>query len=141
MVSQQQHERAKDDAKTSNEFARVGAQSAILINGGAATATLALIGSMVRDTQIASIVLPLVPGPLAVYTTGVFFAAMSLVIMSRSIESFMMEWMGERGGWGTWGKRLWLMALLLIALSLFCFLGASVYLAYAIGHISLPQSK
>jgi hypothetical protein len=141
MVGQQHHERARDDAKTSNDFARIGAQSAILINGGAATATLALVGSMARESTIAQIVLPLIPIPLVIYATGVFFAAISLLVMSRSIESYMMYWMGTDGQWERWGEKLWWCGLVLIALALLCFLIASIYLAWTISHITWPQSK
>jgi hypothetical protein len=128
MVRQQNHERAKDDAKTSNDFARVAAQSAILINGGAASATLAFIGSLARDSHV-KVVLSILPLPLFIYSLGVFFAAASLLFMSKSIESYMMEWMGGEG-WGDQGTKLWWVALALVTLGLMCFLAASGYLAY-----------
>jgi hypothetical protein len=137
MVSQQQkHERAKDDARTSNDFARVGAQSTILINGGAATAVLAFIGSMVRDSQVAKIVLPLLPIPLFSYSLGVFFAAASLIVMSKSIEYYMMHWM-DGADWGPRGTKLWWASLVLVALGLLCFIGASTYLAYGLALVTL----
>jgi hypothetical protein len=59
MVSEHRNEWAKSDAKTSNDFARIGAQSAILINGGAAAATLAFVGSVAKDASVAKGLIPL----------------------------------------------------------------------------------
>ncbi len=143
MTKQQDHERARDDAKTSNDFGRIGAQSAILINGGAATAILALVGSIAHDPAAGKIVLPLIPVPLTIYALGVFFATCALVVMSMSIESFMYSWMAEggEGPAGRRGGRLWKIGLGLIAIALLCFIISSIYVAYLLGHIVLPQSK
>jgi hypothetical protein len=138
MIDQQSHERAKDDAKTANDLARVAAQSTILINGGAATATLAFIGSMARDGQLAKVVLPLLPIPLCVYALGVFFAAASLLVMSKSIETYQTVWEGEgEPNRALLATKLWWAALALVALGLISFIGASGYLASRIDQVQL----
>ena len=136
MVTQQEHERARDDAKISNDLARMGAQSAILINGGAATAILAFMGSISRDNQIAKAILPLFPIPLFSYAVGVFCAAMSLLVMSRSIESYMMWHLGEKSR-EPHATRLWNLGLGLVTLGLVCFAGASAYLAVGLARAGL----
>jgi hypothetical protein len=142
MNDQQHHERAKIDAKASTDFGRAAAQSAILINGGAATAILALVGSIARDAGTAKTFLPLIPVPLTIYALGVLFAACALFPMSRSLELYMTKW--EQGGkseWGERGERFWHIGLALIAAALLCFIIASIDVAYVLGHTDLSQSK
>jgi hypothetical protein len=142
MIDQQHLERAKIDAKAATDLVRAGAQTAILINGGAATAILALVGSIAHDTGAGKTVLPLISFPLTIYALGVLFAACAFLPMSRALEWYMTNW--EHGGkseFGIRGERFWHVGLALIAAALFCFIFASIYVAYILGHIELPQSK
>ena len=137
LSKQEHHERAKDDARTSNEFGRGAAQATILINGGAATAILAFLSSVIRDGgSTAKSILPLIPVALVAYALGVFLGAIALAVGSRSIERWMEFHEGDEGKAGV-ADRLWRTTLWLIGLGLVCFLVASVYLAYGIGSIQI----
>ena len=120
-------ERAREDAKTSNDFGRVGAQAAILINGGAATAILAFL-SHTGEISAGRDFLAAAPYALIIYSVGVFLSAASLPVSSKAIEYWMLYWNGE--GDGTRGNLLWNLALGLIAAALLSFLVGSVFLAF-----------
>jgi hypothetical protein len=122
-------ERAREDAKTSNEFARVGAQASLLINGGAATAVLAFL-SHTGEIPAAKSFVAAAPLALIIYSLGVFLTAASLLVSSKAVEHWMLYWDGD--GDGTWGNRLWNVSLVLIGTALFCFLGGSVFLALSL---------
>lgn len=122
--------RAQDDAKQSNTFARSGAQAAILINGGAATAILARPNSLV---DIAHGPFPAVA--IALYAVGVSLGAIAFPEASKSVEQYMMAWQTDgrdRKHYHDRGDRLWKRTLGLIYSSLACFTFASVMLAFAI---------
>jgi hypothetical protein len=87
MSQEQAH--ALQDAKTSNDFMRAAAQAAILINGGAATALLAFLGSNAASRLPAYAT----PVSLMLYAGGVFLAALSLVAGSKAIEKWMISHM------------------------------------------------
>ena len=128
MVTRQDDEHGRDDAKTSNDLARVAAQSAIIINGGAASATLAFVSSLARDGQVKTVA-AILPWPLFLYSLGVFLAALSLLIMSKAVEIYMNNWLGDRTHIKLAGP-LWWAALYLVGFGLVCFLGASSFIAY-----------
>jgi hypothetical protein len=125
LTQQQKHERAKDDAKASNDFARYAAQAALFINGGAATAVLTLLANVVKNGKAPN--LHVLPVALVVYATGVFVAAVALPIASKSMEVFMSHW--DDGQPATLGNRLWSVTLALIVASLGLFMVASVTVA------------
>lgn len=122
-------ERAREDAKTSNDFARVGAQASLIINGGAATAVLAFL-SHTGEIPAAKNFVVAAPFALIIYSLGVFLTAASLLVSSKAIEYWMLFWDGDSDG--TWGNRLWNVALVLVGTALFCFLGGSVFLAISL---------
>jgi hypothetical protein len=131
-TSKQRHERAKEDARTSNEFGRAAAQAAILINGGAATALLAFFSAVIHDGgNIPKAIAPLLPATLATYALGVFLAAIALPIGSRSIENYMATHEGYNRS--TVANRQWNVAIALIVCSLVCFVISSFWLARGLG--------
>jgi hypothetical protein len=80
--------RSHQDAQITNEHARAAARSAILINGGAATAILAFIskeGTMARVLDIAAI-------SLGLYATGVFFGAMTILALASTANHWNSYW-------------------------------------------------
>lgn len=138
MANQPDPERAKIDAKAATDFGRVAAQSAILINGGAATAILALIGSITRDLSGAKALLPLIPVPLTIYALGVLSAACALLPMSMALDCYMTKWEqgGEKGeDWGKRGENRWHIGLAFVAAALLCFIVATTYVACVLAHL------
>jgi len=87
---EEHHQRGRDDARTSNKFGQAAAQSAILINGGAATALLAFLSQVISKGDAIKFVIPWVMGSLFLYGAGVFFAALSLPSASAAIENYML---------------------------------------------------
>ena len=135
MEPQHEHERARDDARTSNEFGRAAAQAAILINGGAATALLALVRATGSQKEIISFV-----PALASYALGVFLAAIALAFASRSIELYMQ--VHETQYYGKTAKedachanRFWHLTISSIVNSLFAFVISTGWLAVDLGRI------
>ena len=93
MASQQRRDEwARNDAKTSNDFGRTGAQAAILVNGGAVVAVLAFVGSVADGDNVKAFI-PTPKFSLGTYAFGVFLAAISMLIMSIAIESYMASWL------------------------------------------------
>ena len=131
MISARQHEREKDDAKTSNDFARVAAQSAILINGGAATAVLSFLSGGHTPAQASNPLLHAFGIPLTIYAMGVFMGVMSLLVASWAIERFMLYWGSGQADMrvSKLGSRAWNVVLTLIALSALSFIASSIILA------------
>jgi hypothetical protein len=80
-------ERASKDLDNANEGARTATQSAILINGGAATAILAYLS---KDT--AAPLLNAASISLLAYAAGVFFAAVSMWCSSQGSAQFGYYW-------------------------------------------------
>lgn len=80
-------ERANQDYIISNAFLRSATQAAILINGGAATAMLAVV-SRLKDHTL----LPWIAGALGAYAFGVFFAAGMMMIMVPGLERWAYAW-------------------------------------------------
>jgi hypothetical protein len=80
-------ERAGKDLDNANEGARTATQSAILINGGAATAILAYLS---KDT--AAPLLNAASVSLFAYAGGVFFAAVSMWCSSQASANFGYYW-------------------------------------------------
>jgi hypothetical protein len=135
-TSQQRHERAKEDSKDANERASAAARSAILINGGAATATLAFLSNVAKDAgSLAKSILLLMPIPLSVYACGVFAGSVALLALARSLGFYKLGWENPGHDWPARGVRYWWAAFGLICLGLICFLGASLYLAWGLSRI------
>lgn len=80
--------RSQDDAKISNENARATAQAAILINGGAATAVLALLSKDKLDPFI----LRTVPLCLLGYAGGVLCGAYMTFCMGHALREWGISW-------------------------------------------------
>jgi hypothetical protein len=80
-------ERASKDLDNASEGARTATQSAILINGGAATAILAYLS---KDT--APLLLNAASVALLIYAGGVFFAAVSMWCSSQASAQFGYYW-------------------------------------------------
>jgi hypothetical protein len=92
-------ERSHQDAKTTNDNARAAAQAAILINGGAATALLALAS---KSSEVCAAVqkvglwsLGLYAGSLVLYAGGVALGAFMMFFMHRSIQKWTIVWEGR----------------------------------------------
>ena len=87
-------ERANQDYIVSNTFLRSATQAAILVNGGAATAMLAVVSRLTDHNLLTSIALA-----LAAYAIGVFFAATMMMIMVPGLEHWAFSWQikAERG--------------------------------------------
>lgn len=142
MASQQRRDEwARNDAKTSNDFGRTGAQAAILVNGGAVVAVLAFVGSVADGDNVKAFI-PTLKFSLGTYAFGVFLAAISMLIMSIAIESYMASWLAaedsrESQASGKRGKLLWWTGLIFVFLALLCFVVASLYLTIKLGQLSL----
>jgi len=137
MMKTYNQERAKEDAKISNDFARVAAQTAILSNGGAATAILAFLATIFDSGDgTANAIVSAVPTTLGLYALGVFFGVASLLIALWSIERYMLAWRGEGEKYWKHGDISWRAVLILIGLSSIMFLGASILFAGQVSSIS-----
>lgn len=129
---EEHHQRGRDDAQTSNRFGHTAAQSAILVNGGAATALLAFLSSVIREqpgtattAPFFRVLIPVVLVALFFYGIGVFFAALSLPHASKSIENYMMghDRFPKPNSTDLWDEagRQWNRFILLVKLSLWLF--------------------
>jgi hypothetical protein len=82
-------DRSHSDAAASNENARATAQAVILINGGAATATLAFLAKEgLRGTDI----LHWASGCLLGYACGVLFGALMMFCTVTSLDYYSQRW-------------------------------------------------
>jgi hypothetical protein len=84
-------ERSQLDSKHNNDAARATAQASILINGGAATAVLAVIA---KEGVLASLAIPAAYA-LGGYALGVVFGTLMLFGRTQS-SSWWMRWGQER---------------------------------------------
>ena len=73
------HDRSHQDAQTSNENARATGQTAIIINGGAATAVLAFLSKDKVDPNV----LHVAAGSLGGYVLGVFAGSVMMFCLVR----------------------------------------------------------
>jgi hypothetical protein len=81
-------ERSNQAAKAANDNSRLMAQSALLINGGAATAIIALLTKEKVDPNI----LKAVPWALGFYTLGVVFGSCTLYYMTECLDRWNEFW-------------------------------------------------
>ncbi len=87
-------ERSHQDAKATNDFARAMAQAAILINGGAATALLALASKHDQAT-VSKCALWFLVGGLAAYAAGIASGAVMVFFLHRSAQKWTIVWEGQ----------------------------------------------
>jgi hypothetical protein len=80
--------RSHDASKISHDFQKVTAQSCLLINGGAATAVLALLAKDKVDPSL----LKTVPWCLALYATGVAASAVMMFCAMMLAENWNYFW-------------------------------------------------
>jgi hypothetical protein len=119
--------RAREDAKDANTAARTAGQSAMLINGGAATAILAFIS---KDGGVGQAVMQTAAVCLSVYALGVCCGAFALVTLGYAIDWLSLSWEREApkdsytksSRWAKISNATCIVALL-------CFLIASFWLA------------
>jgi hypothetical protein len=124
-------DRASKDLDNANEGARTATQSAILINGGAATAILAYLS---KDT--APQLLNAASISLLAYAAGVFFAAVSMWCSSQGSAQFGYYWgavadKNEAGKTQYWNSgQTWLTRhRASFFVSILCFMFASYWIA------------
>jgi hypothetical protein len=139
LLQQFRIDRSINAAKAANENSRVMAQAAMLINGGAATAVIALLSKEQIDQNFYRAIPPSLWG----YAFGAFFAWAGMFMMTECLDLFNKLW-HERAeskppgviartrklAFVTW----WIYRTLYVA-SAICFLYASVKLAYALSGI------
>jgi hypothetical protein len=77
-----------------NEHSRATAQACILINGGAATAAIAVLAKDKIDPAL----LIGVPRIIAGYAVGVFFGVLMMFYMTREMESSNHFWYNRSHG-------------------------------------------
>jgi hypothetical protein len=82
-------DRTSKDTQAANNGARAAAQSAILINGGAATAILAY---MSKESYTEPSILSAASGSLIAYALGVLFGAVSMWCASQALGQFALSW-------------------------------------------------
>jgi hypothetical protein len=128
------------DTQAANDAGRAATQSAILINGGAATAVLAYLAK----ESIPSPILRAVLLSLVIYAFGVAFAAGSMWCSAHASGAFGLTWQhvldknakGEKQSWENANK--WLgRHRAFFAVSIALFLVASCVVAY--GFLGLTQ--
>ncbi len=128
-------ERSHRDSVAAADTLRATAQSAILINGGAATALIAYLSK--EDS--AKVLLTTASCSLVGYALGVLFASVMLFWMIKSMHFSAVTWM-ERAYPKVSGNRrenfaeticfrLWTAAQLCFAASMICFVVSSVLMA------------
>jgi hypothetical protein len=130
-------ERVRDEAKSSNRFLCVAAQSAILINGAAATAMLTFVSSAIRNKlPNLNLFFSRISYSIAGYSVGVLLAAASLITGSLAIDKFLTGHEGysnqsykEGDKYFKRGHKFLRASFLLVAISLTIFGCASLYLA------------
>src|SRR5580704_2839826 len=81
--------RAREDAKDANTAARTAGQSAMLINGGAATAILAFIS---KDGGVGQAIMNTAAICLGIYALGVCCGAFALVTLGYAIDWLSFSW-------------------------------------------------
>lgn len=83
----------KSDMQAANDGARAAAQTAVLINGGAATAILAFLSNYLTKTSTTpAAILYAAAASLAGYGIGVGFAAWSMWCASQACGQFGLRW-------------------------------------------------
>lgn len=87
------YDRSNSDFEMSNTYARSAAQLSILINGGAATATIAIFAKPAgsEPTGLKSIL----PWALGSYGVGALLGTVMMIIMTRAIETWALHWMNQ----------------------------------------------
>ena len=136
-------ERSGKDLDNSSEGARTATQSAILINGGAATAILAYLA---KDT--APELLNSASISLLIYAAGVFFAAVSMWCSSQASAQFGYYWgavvdRNEDGKTQYWNDgQTWLTRhRASFFVSIGCFMVASYWIASTFLKLHLPHTS
>lgn len=135
-------ERSHRAAAAANENSRLMAQSALLINGGAATAVIAFLSK----EKIEPVLLNYVPYSLGCYAGGVLFASLCAYFMTGSLDMWneFWEFYARHGGKARRdlmekrAEHSWRPAKVAYGLAIFCFLSGSVVLAA--GLTQLPAS-
>jgi hypothetical protein len=131
-------ERSHSDAAVSNENARATAQGVILINGGAATATLAFLS---KD-GLSGPIIHWASGCLLGYAAGVLFGALMMFCSVTSLDYYSQRWHLEahpKPGTSAEENRLkaetwWRLMRACFSLSALAFLASSVAFAWALYH-------
>lgn len=125
--------RAREDAKDANTAARTAGQSAMLINGGAATAVLAFIS---KDGGVGQEVMKTAAMCLGLYALGVCCGAFALVTLGYAVDWLSLSW--ERDAppnsypkSSKWAK----VSNITCVVALTCFLAASFWLAIELYHL------
>jgi hypothetical protein len=127
-------DRSLQASKISNEHSRATAQVCILINGGAATAVLALLSKDKLDpTFVTQVSLA-----LAIYAVGVLLGTFTIYCATEAMDYWSQHWLaridgsgdaGEAGRkadwWWGWYRRSSLIAMV-------CFVVASLWLAHGL---------
>jgi hypothetical protein len=124
--------RAREDAKDANTAARTAGQSAMLINGGAATAILAFIS---KDGGVGQAIMNTAAICLGIYALGVCCGAFALVTLGYAIDWLSFSWekdalensYAKSTRWAKISNATCIVALI-------CFLSASGWLAIELYH-------
>jgi hypothetical protein len=120
----------------SNEHSRATAQVCVLVNGGAATAVLALLSKDKLDPTL----LTQVSNALMIYAVGVLLGAAMMFCATETMDYWSQHWLASANGSGgdadkkarkaDWWWRGYRYGSLV---SMGCFAGASIWLAYGLG--------
>lgn len=84
-------ERSHKDAAVANDHGRAAGQALILINGGAATATIALLAA-VKDSPALKSLIAAAPMSLIGYAVGAACGALMMYCMNRALDNWNTYW-------------------------------------------------
>lgn len=125
--------RAHQDTKDANALGRAAAQAAMVINGGAATASLAFISNPSNAYRVSDVIGYALGG----YALGVSFGAATLLTLTYFLDFCAEYWENERFGSSsqksdTFSYRWATISTALCLGALACFVISSVVLAIAV---------
>jgi hypothetical protein len=126
-------DRSKNAASAANESSRLMAQATLLMNGGAATAVIAVLSKDKVDPAF----LRAIPESLWGYAAGLFFAFAGMFVMTECLDQFNKVWEEEASRTlfsvtEKWANRLWHGYRVLFGISAICFIVSSLWLAHAL---------
>ncbi len=91
------YDRADSDFSMSNTYARSAGQLAILINGGAATAVIAIFARP-GGAEFTGPLKAILPWALGLYGLGALLGTVMMIIMTTAIETWAIHWMEQAEG-------------------------------------------
>jgi len=136
-------DRSSNAATAANENSRPMAQTAVLINGAAASAIIAFL----TKDKIEPVMLKWIPLSLGVYATGVALGALAMYFMTEALDYWNCFWeLTARGAsqddideQERFGNRDWTRFRACIFSALGCFVFGSGIFAWAVWHLPVAR--